>query len=149
MRVTGEQDQGMLQDEGCDPHIIGWDRSALLPQLPVQGGVVMGGLLVGIEDTDARLEQKTAQDSFIAGSLAANRKSGAQFSQHDERQPNFIGEFNRFDNRNMAAAKVGVAVGIERQLHRHISSSMVSWAISAESKAGSLRQVPAMSARSR
>jgi len=77
MRVTGEQDQGMLQDEGCDPHIIGWDRSALLPQLPVNGGVVMGGLLVGIEDSDAGLQQKAAQDSFIAGSLAADGKSGA------------------------------------------------------------------------
>lgn len=24
----------MLQDEGCDPHIIRWDRSALPSQLP-------------------------------------------------------------------------------------------------------------------
>jgi hypothetical protein len=34
MCVAGEQDKRMLQDEGCDPHIIRRDRSALPSQLP-------------------------------------------------------------------------------------------------------------------
>ncbi len=140
----------MLQDEGCDPHIVGRDGSALLPQLPVNSAVMMRGLFIGIEHTDARLQQKAAQDSLVARSRAAHNKpahgeAGAQFSQHDEGQPDFIGEFDRFDNRHVAPAKVGIAVRIERQPHRHISSSMVSCAAKALSKAGSLRQVPAMS----
>ena len=146
MCVAGTQNERMLQDEGCDPHIVGRDGSALLAQLAVDGAVMVRGLL---EHTDARLQQKTAQDSLVARSLTAHCKSGAQFSQHDEGQPDFIGEFDRFDNRHIAPAKVGIAVRVERQLHRHISSSMVSCAAKALSNAESLRQVPAMSARSR
>ena len=104
MRVTGEQDKRMLQDEGRDPHIICWDGSALLAQLPVNGGVVMGGLLVGKEDTDTGFQEKTAQYGFVARSLAAHSKSGAQFSEHDERQPDFVGVFDGFDNGCIAAA---------------------------------------------
>src|ERR1700690_1497125 len=109
----------------------------------------MRGLFVGIEDSDAGLQQKTAQDSFVSRDLIAHGKSGAQFSHYDERQPNFIGKFDRFDNRGVAPAKVSVAIGIDCQPHRHISSAIASCAANALSKAGSLRQVPAMSARSR
>src|ERR1700693_3374921 len=106
---------------------------------------MMRGLFIGIEHTNPGLQQKTAQDSLVARSLAPDGKSGAQFSQHDEGQPDFIGEFERFDNRHIPPAKVGIAVRVESQLHRHISSSTVSCAATALSKAGSLRQVPAMS----
>src|SRR5580698_5550312 len=57
--------------------------------------------------------------------------------------------FNCFDNRRFSTAKIGIAIGIESEPHFHISSSIVSCAASAFSKAGSLRQVPAMSLRSR
>src|SRR3984885_12007526 len=149
MCVAGTQNERMLQDEGRDPHIVGGDGDALLAQLPVNGSVMVRGLFIGIEHTDARLQQKTAQDSFVARSLTARSESGAQFSKHNEGQPDFIGEFDRFDNRHIAPAKVGIAVGVERQPQRHISSSMVCCAARALSNAGSLRQVPAMSARSR
>ena len=72
MGVTSEQDKRMLQDEGRDPHIVGRDGSALLAQLPVNGGVVMGGLLVGKEDIDTGFQEKTAQNGFVTGSLAAH-----------------------------------------------------------------------------
>ena len=52
-------------------------------------------LLVGIKHADAGLQEKTAQDGFVARSLAAHRKSSAQFSQYDERQPDLIGELDR------------------------------------------------------
>ena len=74
MRVTGEQDERMLQDEGCDPHVVRRDGSALLSQLAVNGGVMMGRLFIGIEHTDAGLQQKTAQDGFVARSLAARQQ---------------------------------------------------------------------------
>ncbi len=98
MRIAGTQDKRMLQDEGGNPHIVGRDRSALLPQLPVNGAVMVRCLFIGVEHTDAGLQQKTAQDSLVARSLTAHGESGAQFSQHDEGQPDFIGEFDRFDN---------------------------------------------------
>jgi len=88
----------MLQDQGCDPHIVRRDRGALLTQLPVNSGVVMRRLLVGIEHADTGLQEKTAQDGFVARSLAPYGKSGAQLSQRDERQPDFVGELDRLDN---------------------------------------------------
>ena len=50
-------------------------------------------------------------------SLAPHSKSGSQFSQHDKRQPDFIGELDGFDNGCIAPAKVGVTVRVERQPH--------------------------------
>lgn len=116
----------MLQGEGRDPHIVRRDGGALLTQLPVNSGVVMRRLLVGIEHADTGLQEKTAQDSFVARSLAPNCKSGSQLSQHDERQPDFIGELDHLDDGYITPAKVGVTVCVERQLHFHIFSSMVS-----------------------
>jgi hypothetical protein len=55
MRVAGAEDKRMLQDERRDPHIVGWDGSALFAQLPVKGGVMMRGLFIGIEHADAGL----------------------------------------------------------------------------------------------
>src|SRR5215813_14554578 len=106
---------------------------------------MMRRLLVGIEHANAGLQDKAAQDVFVARSLAAHCKPGAQFSQHDERQS----DFDRLDDGYIAPAKVGVTVGVKRQPHRHISSSTVSCAARALSKAVSLRQLPAMSFRSR
>ena len=80
VRVTGTQDKRMLQNEGCDPHIVRRNGGALLKQLPVNGSVMMRGLFVGIEHTDAGLQEKTPQDSFVPESLAAHSESGTQFS---------------------------------------------------------------------
>ena len=54
------------------------------------------------------------------------RKAGRQFPEHDEGQPDFIGELNRLYDRYNALAKVSVTVGVEGQLHGHISSSILS-----------------------
>jgi len=84
MCVAGTQNERMLQYESRDPHIVGRDGSALLAQLAVNGAVMVRRLFVRIEHTDARLQEKTAQDSFVARSLTAHSKAGAQFSQHNE-----------------------------------------------------------------
>jgi hypothetical protein len=60
----------MLQHQGCDPHVVGRDGSALLAQLPVDCAVMMRGLFVGVEDADAGLQQKAAQGGFVARFLA-------------------------------------------------------------------------------
>src|SRR5215469_16961423 len=110
---------------------------------------MMRCLFVGIKHSDAGLQEKTAQDGFVARPLATHSKSGAQFSAYDEWQPDLIGAFNRLYHRYIPPAKVFVAIRVERQPHRHISSSMVCCASTAVSEAGSLRQVPAISLRSR
>src|ERR1035438_5175148 len=73
VRVAREQDEGVLQGEGGDPHVVGGYGSALLAELPEDVGVVMGGLVVCVEDADARLEKKPAQDGLVVGAL--DRKS--------------------------------------------------------------------------
>jgi hypothetical protein len=111
----------MLENQGSDPHIVGWDGRALLPQLAVNGCVVMRRLLIAIEHADAGLQQKAAEDGFVAGALGADGKSSTQFSENDEGEPDLIGALNGFDDRSFTAAKVGIAVGVESELHRHMS----------------------------
>src|SRR5262249_27708293 len=110
---------------------------------------MMRSLHVGIEYDDVGLQEKAAEIGLGVRSLAAHGKSGAKLTQHDERHPDFIGELDRPDDGCIAPTEVGVAVRVEREPHCHISSSMVSCAARALSNAGSLRQVPAMSLRSR
>jgi hypothetical protein len=109
----------------------------------------MRRLFVGKEHTNAGFQQKAPQDGFVARSLTTHSKSGPQFSVHDEGQPDFFGEFDGFDNRYISPAQVGITIRVERQFHRHISLSIACCAANARSKAVSLRQVPAMSPRSR
>lgn len=147
--VTSKQDKRMFEDESCNPHIVRWDGRSLLTQLPVNGTVVMRCLVVGIEYPNPRFEEETPQDCFIVRSLSTNCKAGAQFAEDNEGQPDFIGELDCLNDRCNTAAKVCVTFGVERQLQGHISSSTVSCASRARSKAGSLCHVPAMSLRSR
>jgi len=74
----------MLQYQGCDPHIVGWDRRALLTQLPVNGGVVMRRLFIGLEHANTGLHEKVAKDSFVLRPLGSHRESSAQFAHHNE-----------------------------------------------------------------
>ena len=117
MSVAIAQGQRVLQHQGCDPHIVRWDRGALLAQLPVNRRVMMRGLFIGVEHSDAWLQQKPTQDGFVAGSLRAYGKSRVQFTYHDEREPDFVSELNNFNYRSIAAAKICVTVGIECEPH--------------------------------
>ena len=60
------------------------------------------------------------QDSLVARALGADGESGAQFSEDDEGQPDFSGSFERVQNERVAAAEVGVAIGVEGEFQRHI-----------------------------
>ncbi len=55
-------------------------------------------LLVRIENADMGLQQKAPKHGFVARSLSAYREPGAQFTQYDKGQPDFIGEFDCVDN---------------------------------------------------
>ncbi|HSP63116.1 MAG TPA: hypothetical protein VLQ90_09060, partial [Pyrinomonadaceae bacterium] len=111
--VTGKQDMRMLQDESCDPHVVRRDGSALLTQLPVNGSVMVRRLLVGIQHTDPRLEEKAPEDGFITRSLGTDGKSGAQFAEDDKGQPDFLGKLDRLNDRFDTPAKVRVTIGVE------------------------------------
>jgi hypothetical protein len=76
----------------------------LLSQLPVNGAVLQRCLFVSAEHANTGLQQETAKNSLVARSLSAHSKSGAQFSQHDEGKPDFIGEFDRFNHGQIASA---------------------------------------------
>jgi hypothetical protein len=65
MRVAGQQNERMLQDEG-DPRVVGRDGRALLSQLPVNGTVLLRCLFIGVEDANTGLQQKTAKDGVVA-----------------------------------------------------------------------------------
>src|SRR5579862_183232 len=147
--IARTQHQRVLQRERRDPHVIGGNRGTLPAQLPVHRGIVVSGLVVGVEHSNARLQQETAKNGLVARPLTACREPGTQFSQHDKRQPHLIRMFHCLDNRRNVAAQISVAIAVECELHRHISSSIVSCAARALSKAASLRQVPAMSPKSR
>jgi CheY-like chemotaxis protein len=128
VRVTGKPNQRMLWNESRNPYVVCWDGSALLAQLPVKSSVMMSGLLVGIKHAHPRFQKKTPQDSLVAWSLAAHSKSGTQFSQHNERQPDLVCDLDYLDCGCIASAKVGVTVGVKREPHPHIRLSMASCA---------------------
>ena len=45
LRVQGEI---VLENQGSEPHIVCWNRSALFPELPEHSSIMMCGLIVGI-----------------------------------------------------------------------------------------------------
>jgi hypothetical protein len=49
------------------------------------------GLVVRVKNGYSRLEKEPAKGSFVARPLGTHRESCAQFSHHDEGQPDFVG----------------------------------------------------------
>lgn len=74
---------------------------------------MMRCLVVGIENPHTLPHQESTQHSFIARALVAYSKPGAQFSEDDKRQPDFVGTFDRFDDECITAAKVDVSIRVE------------------------------------
>ena len=117
VRVAGEKNQRMFENERGDPHIVGGDWGALLAELPVYVRVMMRGLLVGIDNPDTWFHKESAQDGFVAWPLAAYGKPCTQFSQNNKRKPDLGCLFDERDDRGVTPAKIGVTIGIERDLH--------------------------------
>jgi hypothetical protein len=117
VRVAGEKNQRMFENERRDPHIVGGDWGALLAELPIYVRVMMRGLLAGIDNPDTRFYKESAQDGFVPWPLAAYGEPGTQFSQDNKRKPDLGSPFDDLDDRGVAPAKIGVTIGIERDLH--------------------------------
>ena len=65
MAIAREEHEIVLQDERRDPEVVGRYRSALSSKLPVDGGMVMRGLIVGEQDQDPVLAEEGPQHAFI------------------------------------------------------------------------------------
>lgn len=65
MLVTGMQHEIVLQHEGRQPHVIGGNRSALPSELQVHGGVVVGRLIVRLQDMHAALQEETPEEPLV------------------------------------------------------------------------------------
>ena len=46
MAIARVKEQVMLKHQGRNPHVIDWDWSSLSPQLGVDAGIMMRGLLI-------------------------------------------------------------------------------------------------------
>ena len=72
--VAVEEHQSVLQDQRRDPHVVGGDRSALSPELPVDGRVVKCRVLVREQNADPGLSRNARSTASLRARclLAAN-----------------------------------------------------------------------------
>ena len=90
VRVARAKNETMLQHQRGDPHVIRWDRRALLAQLTIHRRVVVGGLLVREENRDTGSKQKTPEPALVSRAARSDGKTSAQFGEDDERYMNFF-----------------------------------------------------------
>ena len=124
MLVSGMKRKIVLEHQCCKPHVVRWNWSALLPQLPEQGGVVMRGLIVGIQDADPFLKKKTPENLFVFRRPPAMGESGSKFAHHYERQQYGLRLFEKRDGFRDAFTKVDVPIGVDGDPHFHMSLSI-------------------------
>jgi len=96
---------------------------SLEPQLAERTRVVVRRLVVGIEDRDALLQEKTTQDTLVLRAALAESEARAQLRDHDEWQENLFCGGHQPDRLGDPFAEVHVAIGIEGQFHFQRSSS--------------------------
>ena len=144
--VPGVQHQIVLQHEGRQPHVIRGNRSTLASELQVHGGVVVGRLVVRVQDTDAVLQEETPEEPLVLRGAPPMGETGSKLAKHDERQQDLSARLeDRHDHRD-ALAEIDVATPT-LILQRPLSGS--SCAASADSTASSASHAPATSPRSR
>ena len=110
--VAVKEGKGMLKDQCGDPHVVNGNRLALLSQLPVKGGVMMGGLLVGVKHANARFQKKSPENGLVVRPLASDGESRAQFAEDDKRQPDLVGRSDLANYGRVATTEIGVAIGV-------------------------------------
>jgi hypothetical protein len=147
--VARVQNEIVLENQRCHPHVIRRDRRSLFSKLPKQRGVMVSGLIVGKENFHAILHQEASQYSLVVGLLSSVRKTGPELSENDERQDDGLGFFQENQSLGIAPTKIDIAIRVERDSHFQRSSSTRSCAATASSKALSAFHVPAMSERFR
>lgn len=88
VRVSRVQCQGVLQDEGGEPHVVCRNRRALLPELAEHRGVMVGRVIVGEEHGHAVLEKEPPQGALVFHLPTAVREASPKLAEDDKGQQN-------------------------------------------------------------
>src|SRR3954471_8544093 len=133
--VARTQNQIVLENQRCDPHVIRRNRRSLFSQLPKQCSVMMSRLIVRKENFDTVLHQEASQYSLVVSLLSSVRETSSELGQNNERQDHCLGFFKKICRFCIAPTKIDVSVRVDRDSHFQTSSSMRSCAAMASSKA--------------
>jgi len=102
--VSGMQRQVVLQDDGRDPHIVRRNWCPLTLKLSIDGGVVVGGLVVRKSDVHTVLEEQLTQRALVLCLSATYREPGTKLGEHYERDYKVLRSFEEVDRFSNAAA---------------------------------------------
>src|SRR5688572_13677971 len=104
----------MLNDQRGRPHVILGYGSALATELLVNKGILMRGLLVGIQCSYIRAIKKLMEELLIGPASRPHRKAGPQLSDCDEWHGDEVRTFQLLDYFRHGVRKVGITIGVER-----------------------------------
>jgi len=91
--VSVVENQIVLQDDRCKPHVVRRNGRALLSQLAKHRSVVMGRLVISKDDLDAVFQEEASENLLVLRLPATVRKAGPKLAEHDERQNHRLGLF--------------------------------------------------------
>ena len=84
---------------------------------------MVGGLIVGKQDTHPLLEEELTECSLVVRLSATVNEAGAKLAEDDERQQDGVGFFEQRHRLVDAFTEIDVSVGVERDPHRQRSAS--------------------------
>ena len=121
--VSVVENQIVLQDDRCKPHVVRRNGRALLSQLAKHSGVVMRGLVIGKDDLDTVFQEETSENLLVLRLTATVGKAGAKLAEHDEWQNHRFGLLEQHHGLIDAFAEIDVSIGVEGNLQRQRPSS--------------------------
>jgi len=140
--IARKQVQAVLHGQGGGPEIIRRDWRSLFAKLTEQSCVLMGRLIVGIEDLDTCRAQEASEVGLVAFRPRAAEKAGAELGE-DHKGYKYPGSTLQPSERlSISSSEIDVAIRVDREPYRHDDSSMRSCAAIAWSNSGSCSQVP-------
>ena len=140
--IARKQVQPVLDGQGGGPEVIRRYRRALLAELTEQSCILMGRLIVGIEDLDTCRAQEPSEIRLVAFRPRAAEKAGAELGEDDKRHIDLGGALKPSERLSISSSEIDVAIGVDREPYCHDDSSMRSCAAIAWSNSGSCSQVP-------
>ena len=121
--VPGMKREIVLQNKRREPDIVGWNRRALLSQLPENRRVVMRRLVIGKKHSNAVFQKEPSESSLVLHLPTPERKARPKFGDHDKRQEDSLGLLQQRHRLRDAIAQINVPIRVERNPHRQRSAS--------------------------
>ncbi len=125
--VASAEREIVLQNQCCNPDVIGGDWGPLTAELAIDSSVVMGGLVVGKKDVDTISDQKLVEDPLVLRGVTPDCEPSPEFAQDHKGQEDFLGGLQSFERLGVSSTEIRVPVGIQGKSHFHNSASMRSW----------------------